>query len=145
MKNAALAITVCTLFLGCTAIPGFAQEPKQQDRMETQEQTQNESSGMEMGYGMGEDRPWRHRMMGEGGMMGHGMTGHRGMMNPLALRIIFALMDADGDGTISLEEFQAAHEKIFKAMDVDKDGTVSFEEMMNFLHGSGRPQAPSSR
>ena len=26
------------------------------------------------------------------------------------MRIIFALMDRDGDGTISLEEFQAAHE-----------------------------------
>jgi Ca2+-binding EF-hand superfamily protein len=59
----------------------------------------------------------------------------------VAMRIIFALMDADGDGTISLQEFQAAHEKIFKAMDVDKDGTVSFEEMMNFMHG-GKPSTP---
>jgi Ca2+-binding EF-hand superfamily protein len=45
------------------------------------------------------------------------------MMSPLAVRIIFALMDPDGDGTISLEEFQAAHERMFKAMDADKDGT----------------------
>ena len=42
-----------------------------------------------------------------------------------AMRIIFALMDGDGDGTVSLQEFQAANEKIFKAMDTDKDGTVS--------------------
>jgi Ca2+-binding EF-hand superfamily protein len=53
--------------------------------------------------------------------------------------IIFALIDSDGDGTISLQEWQAAHEKIFKAMDTDKDGTVSFEEMMNFMQGSKRP------
>jgi Ca2+-binding EF-hand superfamily protein len=43
------------------------------------------------------------------------------------MRIIFALMDRDGDGTISLEEFQAAHEHIFKAMDTDKDGTLTLE------------------
>ena len=47
------------------------------------------------------------------------------------MRIIFALMDGDGDGTISLQEFQAANEKIFKAMDTDKDGTVSIQEISN--------------
>ena len=38
-------------------------------------------------------------------------------------------MDGDGDGTVSLQEFQAAHEKIFKAMDTYKDGTVSIQEI----------------
>ena len=72
--------------------------------------------------------------MGEGWRK-HGMMRHGGMMGPLAMRIIFALMDRDGDGTISLEEFQAAHERIFKAMDADKDGTVSQEEMLDFVRG----------
>jgi len=53
----------------------------------------------------------------------------------MAMRIIFSLMDADGDGTVSLQEFQAAHERIFKAMDADHDGTVSFEEMQAFMRG----------
>ena len=30
------------------------------------------------------------------------------------MRIMFILMDTDGDGTVSLQEFQAAHERIFR-------------------------------
>ncbi len=69
-------------------------------------------------------------------------------MQPFAMRIIFALMDRDGDGTVSLEEFQAAHESIFKAMDADKDGTVSMEEMQDFFRGArkaGLPQRSGPR
>ena len=49
------------------------------------------------------------------------------------MRFIFALMDSDGDGTISLQEFQAAHEKIFKGIDTDKDGTITLEEIRAFM------------
>ena len=63
------------------------------------------------------------------------------MMSPVMMRIIFSLMDADGDGTVSLQEFQAAHERIFKAMDTDHDGTVSLEEMQAFMHGASKPAA----
>ena len=66
--------------------------------------------------------------MDGGGMMGHGA----------AMRFIFALMDSDGDGTVSLQEFQAAHEKIFKAMDTDKDGTLTLEEIQAFMRGTGK-------
>jgi EF hand len=69
-----------------------------------------------------------------GGMMGHGMMGH-GMMGRGMYRIMFALMDTDGDGTLSLEEFQAAHAKIFKAMDVNKDGKLTLEEIEVFMRG----------
>jgi hypothetical protein len=58
------------------------------------------------------------------GMMGRGMY-----------RIMFALMDTDGDGTLSLEEFQAAHAKIFKAMDANKDGKLTLEEIEMFMRG----------
>ncbi len=88
--------------------------------------------------------PEGHGMMGQGGMMSCGMMGQRGMMgggmmgHGAAMRFIFALMDSDGDGTVSLQEFQAAHEKIFKAMDTDKDGTLTLEEIQAFMRGTGK-------
>ena len=66
------------------------------------------------------------------------MMGPGGMMNPFAMRIMFALMDADGDGTVSLQEFQTAHERIFKAMDANKDGVLSLEEIQTFMRGPSR-------
>jgi Ca2+-binding EF-hand superfamily protein len=52
------------------------------------------------------------------------------------LRMMFALMDSDGDGTIELPEFQTAHERIFKAMDSNKDGRLTLEEMQAFMRGT---------
>jgi hypothetical protein len=67
--------------------------------------------------------------------MGRGMR--RGMMGRgMHMRLIFILMDTDGDGTLSLEEFQTAHAKIFKVIDADKDGKVTMEEMQMFFRGS---------
>jgi hypothetical protein len=88
----------------------------------------------------GEDHP----MIGQGDVMGCGMMGRGamrdgGMMGRgVAMRFIFALMDSDGDGTVSLQQFQAAHEKIFKAMDTDKDGTLTIEEIQAFMRGKGK-------
>jgi Ca2+-binding EF-hand superfamily protein len=56
-------------------------------------------------------------------------------MSGSMMRIIFALIDTDSDGTISLQEWQVAHERIFKAMDANKDGTVTLDEMQNFMTG----------
>ena len=75
------------------------------------------------------------------GMMGHGMKGRIAMSNhaagsPVMFRMIFALMDADGDGAVSLQEFQTAHERIFKAMDSNKDGKLTPEEIGAFMHSS---------
>lgn len=76
------------------------------------------------------------RGMPGGHMMGHGMMHGSPMGTPFTMRMMFALMDADGDGTISLQEFQAAHERIFKAMDANRDGKLTPEEMKAFIHGS---------
>ena len=55
-----------------------------------------------------QDQDHHGGMMG-GEMMGHGMMGHS-----TAMQIIFSLMDADGDGKLTLQEWQTAHERIFK-------------------------------
>lgn len=96
--------------------------------------------------------PYHRGMMG-GGMMGRGMMrrgygyhdwdrgGMRsGMLGPpMMMRMIFSLMDADGDGKLSLQEFQAAHERVFKAIDANKDGFITLEEMQDFIRGTTRP------
>ena len=59
-------------------------------------------------------------------MMGPGMGG------PGMVRMMMILMDSDGDGAVSLQEFQAGHERMFKAMDADKDGRLTLEEVQSF-------------
>ena len=76
-------------------------------------------------------------MMGHMGCrtMGHGMM-RRGMMpHGMPMRLMMILMDTDGNGALSLEEFQAAHAKIFKGIDADKDGKVTPTEMEIFFSG----------
>jgi hypothetical protein len=115
-------------------LPGSKAGTAQQSPKALQERAQSGEEDDEDGfYG------YHPGMMG-GGMMGQGYGHHgwhqgRGMMAPTMMRIIFSLMDADGDGKISLQEFQAAHERIFRAMDTDHDGTVTFEEMQAFIRG----------
>src|SRR6516225_9945151 len=50
-----------------------------------------------------------HGGMIGGGMMGHDheMMGHEMMCHYVVMRIIFSLMDANGDGNLPLDEFQA--------------------------------------
>ena len=108
-----------------------------QDRMTPQpdqQQMQSHPIGQEGADTMGYPGMRRGAMMGH--MMRHGMMGGAAMGPPIMFRMVFALMDADGDGTISLQEFQAAHERIFKAMDSNKDGQLTFEEMEAFMHGT---------
>jgi EF hand len=128
MYTRVLGLTISAFILAYGAVGAIAQ-----DRMTQQpDQQQMQSHPMDR-----EDAG----TMGQGGMMGGHMTGH-GMMGggamgpPIMFRMMFALMDADSDGTISLQESQAAHERIFKAMDSNKDGKLTLEEMQAFMHGT---------
>jgi hypothetical protein len=92
--------------------------------------------GPRMGEGRGHMEGRRSGMMQHHGPafgrmgMGPGMGG-AGMMGMMMI-----LMDSDGDGAVSLQEFLAGHERIFKAMDADKDGRVTLEEARNFRPGA---------
>jgi EF hand len=84
-------------------------------------------------------------MMGHEGMMRHGMMGQGGMMGAFPMRIIFALMDSDGDGTTRWKSFRPLTNAFFEAMDTDKDGTLSLEELQGFIRGRVAPQqAPAA-
>ena len=128
MRKHVLLLTTTAAILTCGTIAASAQAPG----------TQPTPGGPIMQQQNQDDYHRYHGGMMGGGMMGGGMMGQcysRSMMGPMVMRIIFSLLDANGDGKLSLEEFQAAHERIFKAMDADHDGTVSFEEMQAFMRG----------
>jgi EF hand len=138
MYSRILGLTTSALILAYGNMGAFAQgqttpQPDQQ-QMQSHPMGQEGAGTMERGGMMGGG------MMGRGTMgqhmMGRGMMGGGVMGPPFMMRMMFALMDADGDGTISLQEFQAAHERIFKAMDSNKDGKLTLEEMQAFIHGT---------
>ena len=78
-----------------------------------------------MGGDMAEGR-MPHGMMGS--MGGMGMHGH-------AMRIMFAIADADGNGGLSLEEIADLQRRMFNAIDADDDGSVTPEELQAFVRG----------
>jgi hypothetical protein len=96
--------------------------------------------------GRGNAMTWQEGTM-DCSMMGHRRMMHRGgmMRRGAAMRFIFALMDGDGDGTVSLQEFQSAQEKIIKAMDTDKDGTITLEEIRAFIRGPDKSVAQEQK
>ena len=133
MYSRILGLTTSALILAYGTVGAFAQN--QMTPQPDQQQMQSHPVGQEgagaMGHGSMMGGGMMEHMMGRG-MMGGGMMGPP----PFMMRMMFALMDADGDGTISLQEFQAAHERIFKAMDTNKDGKLTPEEMQAFIHGT---------
>ncbi|MDD1526448.1 calcium-binding protein [Bradyrhizobium sp. WBOS7] len=147
-----LGRTIAAALLFVTlAQPGLAQSPADhQDHHPAEGQAASSQSSSPASPSAERQSPPRGGdmmgMMGRGmmgqRMKGHGAMGGDAMEPPVAFRIIFALMDADGDGTVALPEFQAAHERLFKAMDRDKDGKLTLEEMMTFMHRNKSAVAP---
>lgn len=76
-------------------------------------------------------------------MRGEGMRGDRMryrdrmrgmMMHRQAMKIMFAITDADNDGALSFEEISTIHRRIFDKVDVNRDGKVTPDEIQTFFH-----------
>ena len=78
--------------------------------------------------------PWGH--MGQGWMSRQGwgpnMMGY-GMMDP---DMMLVMMDTNGDGALSLDEFQAMPKRMFNYLDTNHDGKVTKDELDAF-HADG--------
>ena len=121
MQKRVLVLTTSAFILVCGAVAANAQQGAMMQHQPQVPQQQQE-----------QEHQLHHRM---------GMFSPGGMHSGMMMRVLFAMMDSDGDGTVSLQEFQAAHERIFKAMDVNKDGVLTLEEIQAFMHGT-RAQVP---
>jgi hypothetical protein len=138
-----LGLAISALILAGGAVGASAQEriTTEPDQHQAQFDPSGEEGAVTIGQGGMMGRGDAGGMMGRGmggNMTGHSMMGGRAMGPPIMFRMMFALMDGDGDGAITLQEFQAAHDRIFKAMDSSKDGRLTQEEMQAFMHGSGK-------
>lgn len=136
MQKHVQVLTASAFILAGAATSAIAQQGAGSSMMQRPSQEQSQQQDSSQGSMAGQ-----RDMMGKGnmkGMMGGGMSAPMGMMGrPFMMRIMFILMDSDGDGTVSLQEMEAAHERIFKAMDSNKDGRLTFEEMQSFMQGAG--------
>ena len=152
MQERILMLATSALILACAATTASAQQgPMMQQQAQPQQQQERTPQGAQVPRrGAGDDfdddsdiSGWhpglrRYRDWGRGDM-GFGMMRGGGMMGPgggMMMRMLFAMMDSDGDGTVSLQEFQVAHERIFKAMDANKDGKLTLEEIQAFMQGT---------
>ena len=126
MQKRILVLTTSALILACGAVAASAQQGPMTQQQTPQQEQERQLHHPDWFRGMG--------MMGRGGMMGPG-----GMHSGVMMRMLFAIMDSDSDGTVSLQEFQAAHEKIFKAIDANKDGVLTLEEIQAFMQGTRTP------
>jgi hypothetical protein len=79
--------------------------------------------------------PGQGMMQGAGPMMGDGPMGDGPMMGRggrgQGLMVMFAEIDANGDGSVTVEEVEAHRAARFAAIDADGNGNVSRQEFMD--------------
>jgi hypothetical protein len=133
MPLAGLA-AVCILALPLGAAPAAAQQSTIPDVCPGGEMRGPEGECVP-GTGMGRNAGMTDQGMTGQETMGPGMMGHERMMGRRghAMKVMFAIADADGDGALSFEEVTVIHKRIFDSVDTDNDGKVTVDEIQAFL------------
>ncbi|MBZ9798400.1 EF-hand domain-containing protein [Mesorhizobium sp. ES1-4] len=114
------------------------QERMQQDRSSNEGNNPQEEGDNRQAEASRHGDGWqRHRNGGPAGE--HAMVRNHGprMMRGTGMRLMLALLDADGDGSLSENEVQEAVGRIFSAIDQNGDGKIDMDEIQSFSHGSG--------
>ncbi|RJT32748.1 EF-hand domain-containing protein [Mesorhizobium waimense] len=100
------------------------QERMQEDHTASEERRGGGRWHRDFREGSPEGRRMRERRDGMGARMMHGA----------GMRMMFATVDADGDGALSQNEVQDLVGRIFNAVDNNGDGNVDMEEIQSFFH-----------
>ncbi len=86
-----------------------------------------------LGAGLANANPTHHtetdQAPGAGRMMQSGMMDGAMMDGMMNSDMMVIMLDADGDGSLSLAEFQGMHERMFGYLDANGDGTLDAGEM----------------
>ncbi|MDX8527951.1 EF-hand domain-containing protein [Mesorhizobium sp. MSK_1335] len=121
------------------------QERMQQDRGPEERNRHEEGNRNEDDNRLDEAKDHGDRWQNHGDWgQGHRMAGHHGphMMRGAGMRLMFAFLDTDGDGSLSENEVQDAMGRIFTAIDENGDGKIDLQEIQSFLHGSNGEEMP---
>ncbi|MBZ9775479.1 hypothetical protein [Mesorhizobium sp. CO1-1-8] len=120
------------------------QERMQQDRGAEEGYRDEEDSYNDQGGGNA-DRPdeanrhdrWQNP---DDRRRGHRIAGHRHhrMMWGTGMRLMFGLLDTNGDGSLSEGEVQGAVGRILSSIDENDDGKIDLDETQSYMHGSSK-------
>ena len=110
------------------AIPVFAQAPAQPATPPANAEAAPEGAPHAEGRKHGDRPHWGPR--GERGDRGDRMRGHRGPMGPMGMigPMLTAGFDADADGVVTQAELDAGLAALVTKYDADGDGTLSLDE-----------------
>lgn len=135
-----------------TATPSKAQQRQTPPAGATQDETTSGTSTPMMGSGMrGQGMMGQQNMMGQQEMMDqrrmlrqqamrdrwakHRAGRHARRMHRGPVRMVFFLIDTNGDQTLSLDEVQAVSARLFRYADANGDGQLTLKEVRSFMRG----------